>query len=31
MSIHGHYTQQYYGNKVEFPEEAFLMKICNRF
>ena len=25
MSIHGHYTQQYYGNKIDFPEQSFLI------
>ena len=25
MSIHGHYTQQYYGNKISFPEQSFLI------
>lgn len=25
MSIYGHYAQQYYGNKVEFPKESFLI------
>lgn len=25
MSIYGHYTQQYYGNKIDFPENSFLI------
>ncbi len=25
MSIFGHYTQQYYGNKIIFPEQSFLI------
>lgn len=25
MSIYGHYTQQYYGNKVVFPKDSFLI------
>jgi hypothetical protein len=25
MSIYGHYAQQYYGNKVSFPKESFLV------
>jgi hypothetical protein len=25
MSIYGHYTQQYYGNKIQFPENSFLI------
>ena len=25
MSIYGHYTQQYYGNKIDFPEKSFLV------
>lgn len=25
MSIYGHYTQQYYGNKIIFPEKSFLV------
>ncbi len=25
MSIYGHYTQQYYGNKIIFPEKSFLI------
>ena len=25
MSIYGHYTQQYYGNKIIFPENSFLI------
>jgi hypothetical protein len=25
MSIYGHYTQQYYGNKIVFPEKSFLI------
>ena len=25
MSIYGHYTQQYYGNKVPFPVDSFLI------
>lgn len=25
MSIYGHYTHQYYGNKIIFPEESFLI------
>jgi len=25
MSIHGHYSQQYYGNKIVFPEKSFLI------
>jgi len=25
MSIHGHFTQQYYGNKIIFPEKSFLI------
>ena len=25
MSIYGHYAKQYYGNKVEFPKESFLI------
>ena len=25
MSIYGHYAQQYYGNKIEFPDESFLI------
>ena len=25
MSIYGHYTQQYYGNKIIFPEQSFLI------
>jgi hypothetical protein len=25
MSIYGHYTQQYYGNKISFPEKSFLI------
>lgn len=25
MSIYGHYTQQYHGNKVEFPKDSFLI------
>ena len=25
MSLYGHYAQQYYGNKIEFPEESFLI------
>ena len=25
MSIYGHYTQQYYGNKISFPEQSFLI------
>lgn len=25
MSIYGHYTQQYYGNKITFPENSFLI------
>ena len=25
MSIYGHYTEQYYGNKIEFPKESFLI------
>jgi hypothetical protein len=25
MSIYGHYTQQYYGNKIDFPEQSFLI------
>lgn len=25
MSIYGHYTKQYYGNKISFPEQSFLI------
>jgi len=25
MSVHGHYTHQYYGNRVDFPTESFLI------
>ena len=25
MSIYGHFTQQYYGNKIVFPENSFLI------
>ena len=25
MSNFGHYTQQYYGNKIKFPNESFLV------
>ena len=25
MSIYGHFTQQYYGNKILFPEKSFLI------
>lgn len=25
MSIYGHYTTQYYGNKIIFPEKSFLI------
>ena len=25
MSLYGHFAQQYYGNKIEFPEESFLI------
>jgi len=25
MSIYGHYTHQYYGNKIIFPENSFLI------
>ena len=25
MSLHGHFTQQYYGNKIVFPEKSFLI------
>ena len=25
MSIYGHYSEQYYGNKIEFPKESFLI------
>ena len=25
MSIYGHYTKQYYGNKILFPEKSFLV------
>lgn len=25
MSIYGHYTSQYYGNKIKFPEKSFLI------
>lgn len=25
MSIYGHFTQQYYGNKIIFPKESFLI------
>ena len=25
MSIYGHFTQQYYGNKIIFPENSFLI------
>ena len=25
MSLYGHYRQQYYGNKIDFPEESFLI------
>jgi len=25
MSIYGHFTQQYYGNKINFPEKSFLI------
>ena len=25
MSIYGHYAQQYYGNKIDFPKESFLI------
>jgi hypothetical protein len=25
MSLYGHYAQQYYGNKIEFPEDSFLI------
>jgi hypothetical protein len=25
MSIYGHFTQQYYGNKISFPEKSFLI------
>ena len=25
MSIYGHFTQQYYGNKIQFPEKSFLI------
>ena len=25
MSIYGHFTQQYYGNKIIFPEKSFLI------
>jgi hypothetical protein len=25
MSIYGHYTQQYYGNKIPFPDKSFLV------
>jgi hypothetical protein len=25
MSIHGHFTQQYYGNNIIFPEKSFLI------
>lgn len=25
MSIYGHCTQQYYGNKIQFPEKSFLI------
>lgn len=26
MSKYGHYTHQYYGNKIIFPEESFLVR-----
>ena len=25
MSIYGHFSQQYYGNKIKFPKESFLI------
>lgn len=25
MSIYGHFTQQYYGKKIDFPKESFLI------
>lgn len=25
MSVYGHFTQQYYGNKIIFPEKSFLI------
>ena len=25
MSNYGHYTHQYYGNKIQFPEKSFLI------
>jgi hypothetical protein len=25
MSKYGHFTQQYYGNKIQFPEKSFLI------
>ena len=25
MSIYGHYSKQYYGNKITYPEESFLI------
>lgn len=25
MSIYGHFTGQYYGNKIKFPDESFLV------
>ena len=25
MSIHGHFTTQYYGNRIQFPTESFLI------
>jgi hypothetical protein len=25
MSIYGHFTQQYYGNKINFPKKSFLI------
>lgn len=25
MSIYGHYSEQYYGNKIIYPEESFLI------
>ena len=29
MSIYGHYTQQFYGSKIIFPENSFFISEIN--
>jgi len=31
MSNYGHYTQQYYGNKISFPKESFLIAGISKY